>query len=107
MAEEDITLLSLFADALDRAAGPDAESGALAKVLAGLGEDGYPWPEGDAATVARWARSALAPAFHSPFEGSLGAADQALLSAVLDRAEGQARMVLSMTRAAAEPDEAA
>ncbi|EDY52682.1 hypothetical protein SSCG_05725 [Streptomyces clavuligerus] len=103
------------------AAGADTEPGALAKVPAELGEDSYPWPEGDAVTVARWARSALAPVLHSPFEGPLGAADHALLSAVLDRAEGQVsvhldpdekgaldRMVLSMTRAAAGgPDEAA
>ncbi|MCM2388761.1 hypothetical protein [Streptomyces albipurpureus] len=94
--------LAAFADALDQAARP--ESGpvfeTLAKALGELGQEAdYLWPEGDAATVARWVRQALSPVLHSPFEGPRGAADHELLSVVLRRAEGGDRVALNQDEA--------
>lgn len=81
-----------IADALDRAASPrpGPEFEALTEALGEIGrQPRYEWmPEGDEATVARWARQALSPVLHSPFEGPRGAADHEMLSEVLRRAEG-------------------
>ncbi|OKH92401.1 hypothetical protein AB852_25820 [Streptomyces uncialis] len=59
------------------------------------------WPEGDAAAVAEWARQALSPVLHSPFEGPRGAADHELLSAVLRRVAGADRIALDQDEAGA------
>ncbi|MER7048337.1 hypothetical protein [Streptomyces jumonjinensis] len=116
VADADITLLAVFADALDRAAcpSPGPEFGTLAEALGELGQDpDCPWPVGDGATVACWVRQALSLVLHSPFEGARGAADHEMLSAVLrragdgdhvtldqDEAEALGRVMLSMVRAA-------
>lgn len=92
VAEADLALLAGFADALDHAAGPrpGPEFEALAQALGEIGRvPGYSWmPEGDEATVARWARQSLSMVLHSPFEGPHGAADYETLSNVLRYAEG-------------------
>ncbi|WJY43266.1 hypothetical protein QT196_39085 (plasmid) [Streptomyces sp. P9-2B-2] len=92
VAEADLALLAVFADALDRAAGPrpGPEFEALTEALGELGwKPAYQWLlEGDEATVARWVRRALSPVLHSPFKGPRGAADHEMLSAVLRHAEG-------------------
>ncbi|MFE5406774.1 hypothetical protein ACFQ9Z_36865 [Streptomyces sp. NPDC056580] len=92
VAESDLTLLAAFADALDRAAAPrpGPEFAALTEALGELGRVPYfSWmPEGGAATVASWARQALSPVLHSPFEGPRGADDHETLSAVLQYGEG-------------------
>ncbi|MFD8938562.1 hypothetical protein ACFV0R_25485 [Streptomyces sp. NPDC059578] len=104
VADTDIALLTAFADALDQAAGPDPGPAfeTLAEALGELAQEpDYLWPEGDAATVAGWARQALSPVLHSPFEGPRGAADHALLSAVLRRAGGGDRVALDQVEAEA------
>lgn len=92
VAEADLTLLTVFADALDRATGfrPGSEYAALTKRLGEIGRmPYYPWmAEGDAATVARWARRALSTVLHSPFEGPRGEADLKTLTNVQCYAEG-------------------
>lgn len=119
VAEADLTLLAAFADALDRAAGPrpGPEFEALAEALGELGrEPWFPWmPEGDGAAVADWARQALSPFLHSPYEGPRGAEDQETLAGVLryaedlgweaihvneDEEDAAVRVMLSMMRAA-------
>ncbi|MFJ6661634.1 hypothetical protein ACIQNG_35585 [Streptomyces sp. NPDC091377] len=104
VADADIALLAAFADALDHAVrpkpGPAFET--LARALDELAQEpDYPWPEGDAATVAGWARQALSPVLHSPFEGPRGTADHELLSAVLRRAAGRDRVALDQDEAEA------
>ncbi|WP_405929768.1 hypothetical protein OG554_35320 [Streptomyces griseus] len=92
VADADLTLLTDFGDALDRATGlrPGSEYAALTKRLGEIGRmPYYPWmPEGDAATVARWARRALSTVLHSPFGGPRGEADLETLTNVLRYAEG-------------------
>ncbi|MFI9810173.1 hypothetical protein ACIHEJ_38775 [Streptomyces sp. NPDC052301] len=91
VAEADLALLSEFADALDRAAGPrpGPEFEGLKEALGALGRKPYySWmPEGDEATVARWVRQSLSPVLHSPFEGPRGTDDHETLSGVLRYAE--------------------
>lgn len=106
VAEADLALFAAFADALDHAAGshPGLEFDALKEALREFGRNprGYQWlPEGDEATVARWARQSLAPVLHSPFEGPHGAADREVLSAILRYAEGQASVQLDQEEEAA------
>ncbi|MFE3900110.1 hypothetical protein ACFXPY_06980 [Streptomyces sp. NPDC059153] len=87
VAEADRVLLGAFSDALGHAADPSPGPGyePLAEAPAKIGREcDYQWvPEGDAATIADWARRALSPVLHSPFEGPQGAADHELLSELL------------------------
>ncbi|WP_406396825.1 hypothetical protein [Streptomyces uncialis] len=104
VADADIALLAAFAGALDQAARPEPgpAHGTLAQALCELArEPDCLWPEGDAATVAGWARQALSPVLHSPFAGPHGAVDHELLSAVLRRAAGADRIALDQDEAGA------
>ncbi|MEV6162286.1 hypothetical protein AB0L71_10205 [Streptomyces sp. NPDC052052] len=87
VAEADLALLGAFSDALGRAADPRPGLGykPLAEALAKIGREcDYQWvPDGDAATIADWARRALSPVLCSPFEGPHGAANHELLSGLL------------------------
>ncbi|MFC9699289.1 hypothetical protein ACFTWD_01120 [Streptomyces sp. NPDC056943] len=106
VAEADLALFAAFADALDHAAGPrpGPEFKALKEALGEFGQNrrGYQWlPQGNEATVARWARQSLAPVLHSPFEGPHGAADHEVLSAILRYAQGEASVQLDQDEEAA------
>ncbi|MER6913994.1 hypothetical protein ABT354_20165 [Streptomyces sp. NPDC000594] len=105
VGEADLALLGAFADALDRAAGPDPgpQFAALARALREIGR-AHPyewWPRGGAATVALWMRRALSPVLVSPFEGPGGAATHEMLSAILRHAGHRASVELDQDEEAA------